>query len=541
MPDYKTFDVVVVGAGTAGTIIASRIAENGVNPSTGDRLTVGLFEAGPYHLKGGPLRPGIGDPVRRQMITNIKADETVPAKWGYDGYNLKAVGGCSLHWGSNASLPIPKDFANWRRASNVDWTEESFEDAIEEAVRMYHVHPIDEYYGTSGVNPPDAARARAPSSGKLSTAGQMFADAAKALGLPVNQRRNDPRERGIRGLARINCILCGYCGGGHFCKYDSKATGLIYLKLIGESNGLNVIADAEIDHIIIEKKGASPVARGIVYTQYGEKKEARAPRVIVCCGTSGTPVLLYRSGYGPKDLLGQKVIVENDNVGRHLDGDISSGAMDMIGLFGKDIHDEGGRSSLLVHEEGDRNKVTVSGLGGVGYTQQYPRLRALYSVAPDFGWEHKEYMKKGLKRIGSIGTGVRAPIWDKGRIGLRGEHIYRRDDPRVLGLLQKAWSVSRDIMRKVSPQPIELDDARPQVFTIVHEVGTCRAGESRENSVATSDFESHDIENLLLCSAGVIPNGTHTASHMPTVSVSCYAWRKIVANHFTRGAAPLGG
>ena len=62
MPDYETFDVIVVGAGTAGTILASRIAENGVNPGTGDRLKVGLFEGGPYYLKGGPLQPGTGDP-----------------------------------------------------------------------------------------------------------------------------------------------------------------------------------------------------------------------------------------------------------------------------------------------------------------------------------------------------------------------------------------------------------------------------------------------------------------------------------------------
>ena len=46
-PDDETFDVIVVGAGTAGTVVASWIAENGINPSSGDRLKVGLFEGGP--------------------------------------------------------------------------------------------------------------------------------------------------------------------------------------------------------------------------------------------------------------------------------------------------------------------------------------------------------------------------------------------------------------------------------------------------------------------------------------------------------------
>lgn len=526
MAEDEIFDVIVVGAGTAGTILASRIAENGVNPGTGDRLNVALFEGGPYYLEGGPLRPGIGDPVRRQMITNLRGDETIPAKWPYDGYNVKAVGGCSLHWGSNASLPIPKDFTNWQKETGVDWSEEKFKDAVEEAVKMYHVHPIDLYYDTPGRT-------------KLSKAGQMFADAASALGLPVNQTNDDPRDKGIKGVARINCILCGYCGGNHYCKYDSKATGLIYLKLIGEKNGLNVIPDAEVDHILIEKSGASPIAKGITYTQYGQRKQARAPRLVVCCGTTGTPVLLYRSGYGPRDLLGGNTIVENNNVGRHLDGDTRLGGNEMVALFDEDIHDGGRGSEFLLSEDGDRNKVTMSGLGGIGYTEQYPRLRALYSVAPDSGWEHKDYMRHSLSRLGNIGIRIAAPIWSKGRVGLRGEHLYRRDDPAVLTLFEKGWTLGREIFARIRPQPIKLDAKRPRSFPILHEVGTCRAGLTKENSVVTPDFECHDVENLLLCSAAVIPTGNHTASHMPTVAVSCYAWRRIVANHFRRGAAPL--
>ena len=301
-----------------------------------------------------------------------------------------------------------------------------------------------------------------------------------------------------------------------------------------------MIPDAEVDHIIIEKEGASFVARGIHYTHQGEAKEARAPRVIVSCGTSGTPLLLYRSGYGPKDLLGQKLVVENNNVGRHLDGDLLGSSLDLIALIGEDIHvDEGSGSALLVHEDGDRNKLTLQGVSRIGYTNQYPDLLALNPVAPDFGWEHRTFMENAVKRIVIMAVYLRAPIWDKGRVGLRGEHLYPRNDPAVLNQIHKAWSIARDILSKLSPRPIKVDDALPQSFNLLHEVGTCRAGTRRDNSVVTSDFDSHDVKNLMICSAAVIPSGNHTASHMATVSVSAYAWRRMVANHFSRGAAPL--
>ena len=528
MRENDTFDVIVVGAGTGGTILASRIAENGVNPSTGDRLKVGLFEGGSYYMKGGPLRPGMGNPWRRRIITNIRHDETDPPHWHYDGFNVKAVGGCSLHWGGFAFLPIAKDYANWQRETGVDWSEEKFKDAHDEAVKMWHVHPAPLQFVTA--EPPEK---------KLNKGAQMFADAATGLGLKVNPPP-DARDKGIVGGSRVNCIFCGYCGRGHYCKYDSKVTGLWYLKLIGEENGLEVIPDTEVDHIIIEKRGASFVAKGIAYTQNGQRKEARAPRVIVSCGTNGTPLVLYRSGYGPKDFLGQKLVVENRNVGRYLDGDLSAGALDIQLLFGENIHVDGGRgSTVLIHEDGDRNKLTLSGVNAVAYTGQYPQILALSPVAPEFGWEHKDYMRTAAKRIGLLAFTMKAPLWDKGRIGLRGEHLYRRDDPAILGQFQKAWPTAQQIMRKLDPQPIKVDDPVPKSFAILHEVGTCRAGVSKESSVVTPEFDSHDVENLLIGSAAVIPTGNHTQSHMPTAVVNAYAWRKIVANHFSRGAAPL--
>ena len=68
--DY--YDAVVVGSGSAGCIVAGRLAEHGINPKTGDRLKVALIEAGDdWTVRDPGVRPGYGTPIRRQYIANI--------------------------------------------------------------------------------------------------------------------------------------------------------------------------------------------------------------------------------------------------------------------------------------------------------------------------------------------------------------------------------------------------------------------------------------------------------------------------------------
>ncbi|MCH8818905.1 MAG: hypothetical protein IIB03_01120 [Acidobacteria bacterium] len=65
----ENYDVIIVGSGMAGFLVAARIAEKGVNPRNGEPLNLALVERGPY-LPGTP-RPGYGVPLRRRLFTNI--------------------------------------------------------------------------------------------------------------------------------------------------------------------------------------------------------------------------------------------------------------------------------------------------------------------------------------------------------------------------------------------------------------------------------------------------------------------------------------
>ena len=124
----KEYDLAIVGAGQAGCILAGHISEKGVNPQTGEPLKIALLDRGPYY-KGEPS-PGYGDPIRRQMFTNVThefagryriryalpaggkrklplaPDQEVHAMGG-----PAIVGGGTLHYTAITAVPHPVDLA----------------------------------------------------------------------------------------------------------------------------------------------------------------------------------------------------------------------------------------------------------------------------------------------------------------------------------------------------------------------------------------------------------------------------------------------
>ncbi|MBI2821902.1 MAG: GMC family oxidoreductase [Acidobacteria bacterium] len=539
MAQAETYDLLVVGGGMAGCILATRIAEKGVHPRTGERLKVAMLERGPY-FKGDP-KLGYGIPLRRKMFTNIthefreggryamgifasrheallRADESAGAP---TADVASVVGGGSLHWQAMSQVPYDLDYEAWAEETGVDWTAEKVRPASEEIRTLFNIHARPESMLTRG--------------------DLLFRDTVKTLGYKIIEAT----------LAKKNCIRCGFCNGADMCKYDAKMGPVITHLPLAEKVGVRIISDAEVEKIILEKQGARVVARGAIYRSQGSGRSALADNVIVSCGTFGTPLLLFRSGYGRREVLGSKLVVENPNIGRNIDARPSSGGV--RGVFSEamsdgDYYDGGYYFYQDVHPKGYVDRLEI-GFGGELRTLPTPDLLAISRAAPLFGREHKEFMRQicnpsasgrsgraALLREGTIDASVVRPKEVRGYLDEKGRFQYERNHPSIVQRLQEAREIARQVLEKMGAREILNASGPLRVGRETMQLGSCRAGADRSVSVVNSDFESHDVENLFICDGSALPRKASHGYGAPVATMATYAAQRIVARHFSGGS-----
>ena len=157
-------------------------------------------------------------------------------------------------------------------------------------------------------------------------------------------------------------------------------------------------------------------------------------------------------------------------------------------------------------------ELTIHVRGGAG-SPGAPSGSALGQFAPAFGWEHKEYMRNGAgarrmmnwrTHLGAIPASWR--IHPDGKV----EQV-EADAARIDAKIKEAGEIVRAWQSKLAVKPVKADlrafSRTARVIDPLHRTGTARAGSSRDNSVCTSDFDCHDIDNLLITSsAAITPN-----------------------------------
>jgi choline dehydrogenase-like flavoprotein len=287
------FDYIVVGAGTAGCIVANRLS---ADPSK----RVLILEAGGndnwiwFHIPVGYLF-AIGNPRSDWMF------RTEPEA-GLNGRSLayprgKVIGGSSA---INAMISMrgqAADYDHWRQLGLTGW---GWNDVLP-AFRKLEDHFLgdSEHHGTGG-----GWRIEAPRlSWKVLDA---IADAAAEMGIRRTADFNTGDNEGI-GYFHVNQKR-----GRRW----SSARG--FLKPALNRTNLRLETNVLVDRLMVENGRAI----GVSFMQGGEIFEARASgEVILCAGSIGSPHLLQRSGIGPADWLaplGIETVLDRQGVGRNL-------------------------------------------------------------------------------------------------------------------------------------------------------------------------------------------------------------------------------
>src|SRR5579871_6751026 len=287
------FDYIVVGAGTAGCIVANRL-------SADHAKRVLILEAGGsdnwiwFHIPVGYLF-AIGNPRSDWMF------RTEPEA-GLNGRSLayprgKVIGGSSA---INAMISMrgqAADYDHWRQLGLTGW---GYDDVLPAFRRLEdHFLGESEHHGVGG-----GWRIEAP---RLSWAVlDAVAAAAEEMGIRKVSDFNTGDNEGV-GYFHVNQKR-----GRRW----SSARG--FLKPVLARTNLRLEKNVLVDRLIVEHGRAL----GVVFTRDGQVFEARSQgEVILCAGSIGSTQVLHRSGIGPAEWLGPlgiDVALDRQGVGRNL-------------------------------------------------------------------------------------------------------------------------------------------------------------------------------------------------------------------------------
>ncbi|MEM9531013.1 MAG: choline dehydrogenase [Pseudomonadota bacterium] len=516
--DVQEFDFIVVGAGSAGCVLANRLSED---PS----FSVLLVEAG-----GRDWHPFIHMPAGLAKLVNIKW-----LNWGYETQPESELDNRRLYWprgkvlGGSSSINAMcyarghrADYDHWANLGNSGW---SYADVLPFFVKAENQERgASRYHGSDGPLSVQDLRHHNPLS-------EVFLDAARECGFPLNEDFNGPTQRGF-GYYQVT-----QKDGARW----STAAG--YLGEARQRPNLTVVTKALTHRVLIENGRAV----GIEFKKGRYLQSARARQdVILSAGAINSPQLLMLSGVGPAEVLrkaGIKEKLDLPGVGRnlqdHLDvctlyrcrqpitydrtNDLAVGLKYLLfsrGIGTSNIAEAGGfvvsdlaqddRPDLQLHfvpamlDDHGRNRLDGSGFtlhccalrpdsrGHIEITSSdprtYPAIHANYLSAP----QDMDLMIEGIRLSRRI---LNAAAFD----------AYRDDE-----LFPGEDVTSRSALEAF---------VRAKAETIYHPVGTCKMG-SDPLAVVDDHLRVHGIEGLRVVDASVMPTLVSGNTNAPTVMIA---------------------
>jgi choline dehydrogenase len=514
----ESYDYVVIGAGSAGCVLANRLTEN-------PDVQVLLLEAG-----GEDDADEIHIPAAFASLFKTRWD------WNYETTEQKHLGGRSTYWprmkalggcsSMNAMIYIrgsSADYDGWR--DNYGATGWGYEDVLPYFRRAeQNARLSGPLHGNDGPLHVEDRRY----THELSTA---WVDSAVAWGLKPNDDFNGGTQHGV-GQYQVTCH-----NGRRWSTADA------YLRPALTRSNLTVRTDALASRIVLEDGRAV----GVAYLHGGQEHVARADsEVLLSGGAINSPQLLMMSGIGPAEHLreqGVDVVVPLSGVGENLHDHPAAGVV----WFTKgttDLADYQNPARLIQWQMAGRGPLSSNvGEGGGFMTTRDNQTEAdvQVHVVPS------QFVDNGLRESPGRGFTASTTVVD---VASRGTLRLRSADPTWRPAIDPAyyaepsdWDSVMAGMRmliEIGRQPAiakflaapslpshldgitdeELGEhVRQQTQTLYHPVGTCAMG-TGENAVVDPELRVRGVTGLRVVDASVMPKIVRGNTNAPTIMIA---------------------
>ncbi|GAA90989.1 GMC oxidoreductase [Aspergillus luchuensis CBS 106.47] len=296
MTTSEQFDYIIVGGGTAGCVLASRLKQ--YNSS----LSILLIEAGP-DASNHPLVP---DGSKATQLLGSELDwtyETVPQKHLSDrvlsNHAGKALGGSTTINSGGWMRGTKEDYDLW--ASLVGDSRWSYQGLLPYFRKLeHHFDPSadPEVHGFGGSIKTESVS----STGRRYPLRQMVQEAWNSVGVKYNPDINSGSPFGLADVV------------------ENRENGMRQMSSSVYTLDVEIMTETLVKRVLVEERGSQKVAIGVVLEDKDESQIMARQEVIIAAGAYRTPQLMMLSGIGPAEELrayGINVVLDLPDVGRH--------------------------------------------------------------------------------------------------------------------------------------------------------------------------------------------------------------------------------